>query len=102
MRYRGENLEENSVNEGYRKGYRERRLEIASGRSSVQILLFETSFGKCFSSALPGEATGSCGRPTAPAAVADAPPLPPLRLEAPAHADLPAPLLRVFHPSRRG
>jgi hypothetical protein len=30
MRYRGENLVENSVNEGYRGGYRERRLEIAS------------------------------------------------------------------------
>jgi hypothetical protein len=29
MRYRGENLVENSVNEGYREGYRQRRLEIA-------------------------------------------------------------------------
>jgi hypothetical protein len=30
MRYRGENLIENSVNEEYREGNRERRLEIAS------------------------------------------------------------------------
>jgi hypothetical protein len=29
MRYRGENVVENSVNEEYREGYRERRLEIA-------------------------------------------------------------------------
>jgi hypothetical protein len=29
MRYRGENLVEKSVNDGYREGYRERRLEIA-------------------------------------------------------------------------
>jgi hypothetical protein len=31
MRYRGENLVEKSVNDGYKEGYRERRLEIASG-----------------------------------------------------------------------
>jgi hypothetical protein len=36
MRYRGENLVENSVNEGYREGYRERRLEIALRYLSVQ------------------------------------------------------------------
>jgi hypothetical protein len=29
MRYRGENLVEKSVNDGYRERYRERRLEIA-------------------------------------------------------------------------
>jgi hypothetical protein len=29
MRYRGENLVEKSVNDGYKEGYRERRLEIA-------------------------------------------------------------------------
>jgi hypothetical protein len=29
MRYRGENLVENSVNKAYREGYRERGLEIA-------------------------------------------------------------------------
>jgi hypothetical protein len=29
MRYRGENLVEKSVNDEYKEGYRERRLEIA-------------------------------------------------------------------------
>jgi hypothetical protein len=29
MRYRGENLVDKSVNDGYREGYTERRLEIA-------------------------------------------------------------------------
>jgi hypothetical protein len=28
MRYRGENLIEKSINEGYREGFRERRFEI--------------------------------------------------------------------------
>jgi hypothetical protein len=29
MRYRGENLVEKSINDGYKEGYRELRLEIA-------------------------------------------------------------------------
>jgi hypothetical protein len=43
MRYRGENLVENSVNEGYREGYRERPLEIASVRCGYYAGIFHAT-----------------------------------------------------------